>query len=211
MVRAGRKLTANSACWCTGGCGGQQAELHFARHGDVALELLLLALDRLVEARVFNGDGDLRGQGGERAHVVFVEEAGARVLQIEHADDAVFVEERHDELGARLGIHREIALVLAHVGNIDRTPLAHRRADQPAGDGDAAHGRVRIAEAPCVARDQRLPLFVEQHDGEHLVVDEPAQSWPTFAAADRDRGSRSAQCEISLRTVSVSAWRETRV
>ena len=103
MVRAGRKLTANSACLCTGGVVGQQAELDFAGHGDVALELLLLALDGLVEARVFNGDGDLRGHGGEGAHVVFIEEGGARVFEIEDADDAVLVEERNDELGARLG------------------------------------------------------------------------------------------------------------
>ena len=36
-------------------------------------------------------------------------------------------------------------------------------------------GRVRVAESPRVARDQRLAFLVEQHDGEHLVVDQPAQ------------------------------------
>ena len=98
----------------------QQAQLHLARHGDVALQLPLLARDRLVEARVLNGDGHLRGQRGQHALVLFVEEAGARVLQVEHADDAALVEERHDQLGAGLGIHGQVARVLAHVGNIDR-------------------------------------------------------------------------------------------
>ncbi len=142
---------------------------------DVALELLLLAFDGLVEARVFNGDSHLRGHGGEGAHVVFVEEGGARVLQIEDADDALFVEKRNDKFGARLGIHGEIALVLADIGNVDGTPLAHGCADETAGDGDAAHGRLRVAEAPRIAGDERLAFLVEKHDGEHLVVDEAAE------------------------------------
>ena len=47
-----------------GRSGGQQAELHFASHGNVALELLLLAFHGLVEPGVFDGDGDLRGHRG---------------------------------------------------------------------------------------------------------------------------------------------------
>ncbi len=46
--------------------GREQAELHFARHGDVALKLLLLAPDGLIEARILNGDCDLRGHGGKQ-------------------------------------------------------------------------------------------------------------------------------------------------
>ena len=34
---------------------------------------------------------------------------------------------------------------------------------------------MRIAEAPGVAGDERFALVIEQHDGEHLVVDEAAQ------------------------------------
>ena len=63
MVRAGRKRTAISALGMRGRVGRQQAELHLAGHGDVALELALLAADGLVEAGVFNGDGDLRRRG----------------------------------------------------------------------------------------------------------------------------------------------------
>src|SRR5580658_6545213 len=37
---------------------------------------------------------------------------------------------------------------------------------------------MRVAETPCVARDERLALVVEQHDGEHLVVDQAAQQLP---------------------------------
>ena len=107
--------------------------------------------------------------------MLFVEEAGACVLQIEHADDAALVKERHDQLRARLGIHGEVARIFAHVGHIDGPPLAHGRAYQAAGDGDAPQGRMRIAEAPGIAGDERLAFVIEQHDGEHLVVDEAAQ------------------------------------
>ena len=61
------------------------------------------------------------------------------------------------------------------VGNIDGTPLADCGADEAAGDGDAANGRVDVAEAPGVARDEGFAFFIEQHDGEHLIVDEAAQ------------------------------------
>jgi hypothetical protein len=95
----------------------------------------LLAADGLVEAGIFNGDGDLRGEGGEHALVLFIEEAGAGVLEVEDADDAALVKEGHDQLGAGLRVHGQIARVLADIGDIDGTPLADRRADQAAGDG----------------------------------------------------------------------------
>ena len=157
------------------GRGGEKAKLDFAGHGDVALELLLLPPDALVETRVFDGDGDLRGHGGEGADVIFVEEGSARVFEIEYADDSFFVEERDDEFGARFGVHGEIALIFADVGNVDGTPLADGCADEAGGDGDAAQGRLRIAEAPGVAGDERLAFVVEKHDGEHLVIDEAAE------------------------------------
>ena len=143
MARAGRKLHRELGVLVLGRSGGQQAKLDFARHGDVAFELLLLPPDALVETRVLDGDGDLGGHGGEGADVVFVEEGSARVFEIEHADDSFLVEERHDEFRARFGVHGEIALILAHVGHVDGTPLAHGCADKAGGDGDAAQRGLR--------------------------------------------------------------------
>ena len=148
----------------------------------------------LVEARVLDGDGDLRGHRGEGADVLFVEESSAGVFEIEHADDAFLIEERNDEFRARLRVHGEIALVLADVGNVDGTPLADGCTDKAAGDGDAAHGRLGIAEAPCVTRDQRLAFFVEQHDGEHLVIDEAAEE---LADLRKQRIEIEDGCELS--------------
>src|ERR1700751_6055489 len=39
----------------------EQAQLYFAGHRDVALQLFLLAADLLIEPCVFNGNGGLRG------------------------------------------------------------------------------------------------------------------------------------------------------
>ena len=103
----------------------------------------LLRAHRLVEPRILDGDGHLRGQRGQHALVLFVEEARAGVLQVQHADDAPFVKERHNQLRAGLRVHRHIARVLAHIGHIHQPPLAHRRAHQAAGDGQAAQRRVR--------------------------------------------------------------------
>ena len=80
--------------------------------------------------------------------MLFIEEGGAGVLEVEHADDAALVEERHDQLGAGLGIHGQVARILADVGDVDGPPLADRRADQAGGDrrcGAWARGRSRSA------------------------------------------------------------------
>ncbi len=154
---------------------GKKPELHLAGHGDVLLELALLSADSLIQPGILNGNGDLRGQRGEHAFVFFIEEGGARVFQIEHADDAAFIEKRHDQLRLRLGVHGQVARILADVGNIDGTPLAYRGAYEAGACGNAAHGRMRIAKTPGVACDERLAFLVEQHDREHLVVDEAAQ------------------------------------
>ena len=120
----GKKADGHVRVGVRGSLGWQQAELHLAGHGDVLLKLALLAVHGLVEARILDGDGDLRAEGGEHALVLFIEEAGAGVFEIEHADDAALVEERDDELGASLGIHRQVARIFVDVGNIDGTPLA---------------------------------------------------------------------------------------
>ena len=38
---------------------------------------------------------------------------------------------------------------------------------------------MNVAEAPGVTRDERLAFLIEEHDGEHLIVDEAARVSPT--------------------------------
>ncbi len=158
-----------------GRLGREQAKLHFASHGDIFLKLALLAVNGLIETRILDGDGDLRGQRGQHALVLFIEEVGTSVFEIEHADDAALVEERDDELRAGLGVHGQIARIFVDIGDVDGTPLADRCADNAARNGNAANGRVDVAEAPGVTGDQHVAFFIEQHDGEHLVIDEAAE------------------------------------
>ena len=66
----GEKADRHVGVGVRGRVGREQAELHLAGHGDVALQLALLAANGLVEARVFDGDGDLRGERGEHALVL---------------------------------------------------------------------------------------------------------------------------------------------
>ena len=129
----------------------------------------------LIETSVLDGDGNLRGERGQHALVLFIKKVGTRVLEIEHADDSAFVKEWDNQLRPGLGVHGQVPRVLGDVVNIDGTPLADGGADDAAGDGNAANGRVDIAEAPCVAGDEALAFFIEQHDGEHLIVDEAAE------------------------------------
>ncbi len=96
----------------------QQPQLHLAGHGDVALQLPFLGAHGLVEPRVLDSDGYLRRQRRQHALVLFVEEARARVFQVQHADHAPLVEQRHNQLRPGLGIHRQVARVLAHVGHV---------------------------------------------------------------------------------------------
>jgi len=154
---------------------GKQAELDLAGHGDVALQLSFLATDALIETGVLNRNGDLGGKRCKHALVLFIEEAGARVLEVEDADDAALVKQRDDQLRAGLGVHGEVAGIFAHVGHIDGTPLADRCANQSAVDGDAAHGGMDCAESPAIAGDEGFTAVVEEHDGEHLVIDEAAE------------------------------------
>ena len=154
---------------------GQQAQLHLAGHGKIALQLLLMANDLAVESGVFDGDCDLRGQCGQGALVALVEVARADMLQIEDANDAVFVEERHDHLRARFGIDHVIAGVLADIGDVDQPPLGDGSPYQAGVDRQRPAGHARVAEAPGIARHQLISSGVDQHEGEHLVVDQAAQ------------------------------------
>ena len=144
-------------------------------HREIALKLLLMAEDLLVEAGIFDGDGDLCGEGGEGAFMALVEVVGLDVFQIEDADDAVFVEERDDHFRTRFSIDHEVAGVFGDVGDVDQSPLSDGCADQAGVDGEPARGHAGVAEAPGVASDEAVAGRVDQHDGKHLIVDEAAE------------------------------------
>jgi hypothetical protein len=55
----------------------QQAKLQFARQGQIALQALFLPGNLFVQARIFNGDGQLRRERGQGALVILGEIAAA--------------------------------------------------------------------------------------------------------------------------------------
>ncbi len=88
---------------------GKEAQLDLAGHVEVALHALLFFVDALVETGVGDGDGDLRGEGGEGALVVFVVVVDAGVFEVDDADDVALVDEGNGELGAGLGVFGDVA------------------------------------------------------------------------------------------------------
>ena len=93
-----------------------------------------------------------------------------RRLEVEDADHAVLVHERHHELGAGLRHQADVARVLPHVAHQDRLAAAHRRAAQALRDRDAA-ALLAGPEVDRLAQHELVPLLVQQEDAEHLVVD----------------------------------------
>ena len=76
----------------------QETKLQLACKVEVVLEALFLAGDALVEAGVLDGDGHLRRHGGHDADVLIVEISAPGVFDVEHADDLLFVDERHAQV-----------------------------------------------------------------------------------------------------------------
>ncbi len=67
--------------------------------------------------RVLDRNRNLRRQRRDRALVIFGEEPAPGVLQVQHADDLVFVDQRHRQLRPGFGIHGNVARIFADVRN----------------------------------------------------------------------------------------------
>ncbi len=150
----------------------EKIQLHLAGHREIVLQAFFLVGDALVEARVLNRDGNRRRQRCHGALVVFREEAAARVLQVEHADDFALVDERHAELGARLGIQADVARVFGYVRHQDRFAVGRGVAHEAAIERDVVLELHALLEAQREAVLQFLLRLIEQQDAEHLVVND---------------------------------------
>ena len=109
----------------------QQAKLQFARQRQVAFQALLLPGDLLVQPGIFDRDRDLRGQGRHCAVVVVGKKSPFGVLQVQHSDDLIFVNQRHRQLRAGFRIQHDVARVLAHVRDQHRLPVTRGISHQP--------------------------------------------------------------------------------
>jgi hypothetical protein len=155
-----------------GGIGRHEAELDLARHFQVALHALFFLVNALVEARVGDGDGDLRGEGGEGAEMVFVVVVDAGVFEVDDADDAAFIDEGDGELGAGFRVFGDVARVLADIRGEDGAAVFGCGADEALAEEDVA---LALDTLTVLCAEAVLELFggvVPEEDGEHLEVDD---------------------------------------
>ena len=107
--------------------------------------------------------------------MLFGERARLIGFHVDHADDFVFGDERHRQLGTHAG--RGVDEVLLGGNVVDQHGFAalHRLSGDalPNLDADALGDLRRMPDLEAHA--QLLRLFVQQQDGEDLVVDEPLQ------------------------------------
>ena len=95
-----------------------------------------------------------------------------RGLEVEHADHAVLVHERHHQLRARLRDEGEVAGILSYVADEDGLLAAGGGADEALVQADP---RLLLLARPVgdgLAQDELALLLVEEQDAEHLVVDD---------------------------------------
>jgi hypothetical protein len=178
------EVAAEFACRFVGGgefeardftsAGGEKLALNFARGGEVGVKAALGFAGVFVEAGIFQGNGDVGTQGDEHALVLGGEGVGVGAFQVEHADQAILEDQRHDQLGA--GVKADVALNIARVleGVVD--------SEDPAlaggGAGESLMQRKTQARGNGVAITQGegtfqvLGLFVPEHDTENVVVNE---------------------------------------
>src|SRR5579862_3334868 len=74
---------------------GEQAALQLASQRQIALQAALLPFDLFVQARIFERNGNLRRQRRHGSLMFFGKESAARMLEVEHAYDLAFVDERY--------------------------------------------------------------------------------------------------------------------
>src|SRR6266403_443159 len=111
----------------------KEAALNLARHVEILLETKLRVARFLIEAGVFERDGDIGAQRGKHALVLQSEGVGLRAFKIENSDEPVAQQKRHDELGTHLNaaLAADVARIIRDVIDSQNTPLACGRSREP--------------------------------------------------------------------------------
>ena len=146
--------------------------LHLPRHRQVTLHALLFTRNALIEPRVFYRNGHLRRQRAHGAQMIFSEISAARVLQIEHADDLVLIDERHAKFRACLRIGFDVARVAIHIRCEHGLFALRGRTHQATANGNIMLELDALLEANRKTVYQLLFAGIQQQDGEHVVIDD---------------------------------------
>ena len=117
----------------------------------------------------------MRSKQAESAHVVVREEARTNTFQIDDADHAVTRDQRDGYFGLDIGMSRNIAGVMLHIGYANDLARIDSSADDALAETDvigSGLGVVTLAEPAA----QQAMVFVDQKDTERVEVNQSADS-----------------------------------
>src|SRR6516162_4955915 len=135
---AGREVTGgNVEAIVAGGHGPKQSALNALGSLKIALRASFVFGNLLVEAGIFEGNGEIGGEDGKRLNVLLGEIVELRALEVEHADDLALMQHGNREFRARLRVHKEVALVHGDIGNEYGFTQGCGRTDNAFAGGDA--------------------------------------------------------------------------
>src|ERR1700730_1973939 len=109
--------------------------------------------------------------------MVFGEKSASGMFQVQHSDHFVFVNQRHGEFRASLGIQQDVTRIFTDVGHQYRLPML---------DGVAHYSLAQpdvVLKLDVFLKAQRKPVLqlfsrrVQKEDTKHLVIDEAAQQF----------------------------------
>src|SRR5208283_760757 len=168
-----REVTSgNVKAVIAGGHGTKQRALDALGGLEVALEAGFVFGNLLVEACVFQRDGEIRGEDGKGLNVFLGKVVELRTFQIEDADDFALVQHGNRELRAGLGIHEEVAFVGGDVGNEHRFTQGCGSANDAFAGGDPQLSLDPLAVLDVEPVAKNFLLFVVEHDADNLIVDD---------------------------------------
>ena len=113
--------------------GGKQLALDFTCGRQIILETVLVPTGFFEQAGIFERDGDVGAERSKHALVLGREGICFGAFEVEHADEPVLKEQRHDELGA--SVEADVALDVARI--FERVVDAENAAFGGGGSGEA--------------------------------------------------------------------------
>src|SRR5579864_6829366 len=105
------------------------------------------------------------------------EKSSSRVLEVQHSDHFILVDQRHRQLRPRLRIPSNVSRILIDVWNQYRLAVLPRITHHSPAQRNFVFELNIFLEALRETMLKLLPSGIEQQDAEHLIVDQPAKQF----------------------------------
>src|SRR5881394_3941308 len=109
--------------------------------------------------------------------MVFGEEAAFSVLEVENADNFVFVDQGHSEFRSRLRVRLDVSRILLHIAYQDRLLMLGSVADESHAYRNVVLEMNVFLETQGEAVLQDRLGRIEQEHAKHLVVDQATEQF----------------------------------